>query len=58
MSSYGPFIVIFLAIVAAASIAFIAWELTSKDVQKSIDRNVTDDEDDDEDDHERRPSGG
>lgn len=54
MSSYGPFIVIFLAIVAAASIAFIAWELTSKDVQKSIDRNVTDDEDDDE----RRPSGG
>lgn len=48
MSSYGPFVVIFLALVAAASIAFIAWELTSKDVQKSIDRNVTDDDDSDE----------
>ena len=46
MSSYGPFVVIFLALVAAASIAFIAWELTSKDIQKSIDRNVTDDAED------------
>ena len=46
MSTYGPLIVIFLALVAAASIAFIAWELTSKDIQKSIDRNVVDDADD------------
>lgn len=46
MSTYGPLIVIFLALVAAASIAFIAWELTSKDMQKSIDRNVVDDADD------------
>lgn len=43
MSTYGPFVVILLALIAAASIAFIAWELTSKDVQKSIDRNVRDD---------------
>lgn len=46
MSTYGPFIVIFLALVAAGSIAFIAWELTSKDIQKSIDRNAVDDSDD------------
>lgn len=45
MSTYGPFVVIFLALLAAASIAYIAWELTSKDIQKSIDRNVTDDAD-------------
>ena len=46
MSTYGPFVVIFLALVAAASIGFIAWELTSKDIQKSIDRNAVDDADD------------
>lgn len=46
MSTYGPFVVIFLALVAAASIAFIAWELTSTGIQKSIDRNATDDVDD------------
>ena len=46
MSTYGPLIVIFLALIAAASIAFIAWELTSKDVQKSIDRNAVDVPDD------------
>ncbi len=49
MSTWGPLIVIFLALVAAASIAFIAWELTSKDIQKSIDRNVVEDADDSED---------
>lgn len=48
MSTYGPFVVVFLALVAAVSIAFIAWELTSKDIQKSIDRNVTDDADNDD----------
>lgn len=37
-----PVFVILLALVAAGSIAYIAWELTSKDIQKSIDRNVED----------------
>ncbi len=46
MSTYGPFVVIFLALLAAGCIAFIAWQLTSKDIQKSIDRNVVDDADD------------
>ena len=46
MSTYGPFVVILLALLAAASIAYIAWELTSKDVQRSIDRNVAEDGDD------------
>lgn len=55
MSTYGPFIVVFLALLAAASIAFIAWELTSKDIQKSIDRNVVADADDA--DPPSRPSG-
>ena len=55
MSTYGPFIVIFLALLAAASIAFIAWELTSKDIQKSIDRNAADDAD--SDDGSRPPEG-
>lgn len=42
MSAYMPVIVILLALIAAGSIAYIAWELTSKDIQKSIDRNVED----------------
>lgn len=49
MSAFGPVIVILLALVAAGSIAFIAWELTSKDIQKSIDRNVVDETDDADD---------
>ena len=42
MSTLMPFIVILLALIAAGSIAYIAWELTSNDLQKSIDRNVED----------------
>ena len=37
MWSLMPILVILIAIVAAASIAYIAWELTSDDIQDSID---------------------
>lgn len=38
MSDYMPLIVVALALLAAGSIAFIAWELSSKDVQDEIER--------------------
>lgn len=36
MSTYGPLIAIALALVAAGSVAVIAWELTSKDFHDSL----------------------
>lgn len=45
MLTYLPVIAIVLAIIAAGSIAYVAWELTSDDVQKSIDSEREDDAD-------------
>jgi hypothetical protein len=36
MSTYGPIIAIALAVIAAASIAYIAWELSSDKFHKSF----------------------
>jgi hypothetical protein len=38
MSEFMPLIVIALALLAAGSIAFIAWELSSKEVQDEIEK--------------------
>ncbi|HNP37583.1 MAG TPA: hypothetical protein PKK10_17180 [Woeseiaceae bacterium] len=38
MSSYMPFIVIALALLAAGSIAFVAWEVLTKDVQDALEK--------------------
>jgi hypothetical protein len=35
-----PIAVIALALIAAGSIAYIAWELTSKDIQDEIERSL------------------
>ncbi|MDX1516541.1 MAG: hypothetical protein R3288_06860 [Woeseiaceae bacterium] len=48
MAALMPFIAIALALIAAGSIAYIAWALTSDDLQKSIDRNVEEDDEPDE----------
>ena len=41
-----PVLVIVLALIAAGSIAYIAWELTSEDFHKSFDATDGDDESD------------
>lgn len=38
MSDFMPLIVVALALLAAGSIAYIAWELSSKDVQDEIEK--------------------
>ena len=38
MSSIIPFVVVLLAIIAAVSIAYIAWELSSDEFHKSFER--------------------
>jgi hypothetical protein len=40
MSALIPVIVVVLALVAAGSIAYIAWQLTSKDVQDQLERSL------------------
>ncbi|MFQ5609157.1 MAG: hypothetical protein ACE5F8_02690 [Woeseiaceae bacterium] len=37
MSTYLPVIAILLAVIAAGSIVYIAWAVTSDDIQKDID---------------------
>ena len=37
MLPYLPIIAILLGLIAAGSIAYLAWELTSDDIQKEID---------------------
>ncbi len=40
MGAVVPVIVVVLALVAAGSIAYIAWQLTSKDVQDQLERSL------------------
>ena len=40
MSSLAPFIAVLLALIAAGSIAYIAWELTSRRSQDSIEASL------------------
>ena len=40
MAAVIPVIVVVLALVAAGSIAYIAWQLTSKDVQDQLERSL------------------
>jgi hypothetical protein len=40
MSEYIPIIVVLLALVAAGSIVYLAWELTSKDLQSALERSL------------------
>ena len=40
MGAVIPVIVVVLALVAAGSIAYVAWQLTSKDVQDQLERSL------------------
>jgi hypothetical protein len=40
MSAFIPIVVVVLALVAAGSIAYIAWELTSKDVHDVLEQSL------------------
>lgn len=40
MSAFIPILVVVLALVAAGSIAYIAWELTSKDVHDVLEQSL------------------
>jgi hypothetical protein len=40
MSAFIPILVVVLALVAAGSIAYIAWELTSKDVHDVLEKSL------------------
>jgi hypothetical protein len=40
MSAFIPIMVVVLALVAAGSIAYIAWELTSKDVHDVLEHSL------------------
>lgn len=40
MGAVVPVIVVVLALVAAGSIAYVAWQLTSKDVQDQLERSL------------------
>lgn len=40
MSELIPVAVVILALVAAGSIAYVAWELTSKDIQEGLERSL------------------
>jgi hypothetical protein len=40
MSAFIPIVVVVLALVAAGSIAYIAWELTSKDVHDVLGQSL------------------
>jgi hypothetical protein len=42
MSTYGPIIAIALAVIAAASVGYIAWELSSDKFHKSFEKEDDD----------------
>jgi hypothetical protein len=39
-SSFAPFIVVALALVAALSIVYIAWQLSSKEIQDTLEESL------------------
>jgi len=46
MSTWGPFIAVALALIAALSVAVIAWELSSDKFHKELNEKPADSDDD------------
>lgn len=40
MSSFIPFVVVALALIAALSIIYIAWQLSSREIQDSLEKSL------------------
>jgi hypothetical protein len=55
MSTIGPFLAIALALIAAGSIAYIAWELSSDDFHQELEDGSRDDSLEEPADSKRTP---